>query len=72
MSFATTWIDLEVFRLSEVSERKTNIYHRCCLYVESNKRIQINLFSKQINSQTWKTSLGSPDREGRDKLGVWD
>ena len=33
MSFATSWMDLEVIILSEVSQRKTNIiYH---LYVES-------------------------------------
>ena len=34
LTFATTWVDLESIRLSEISERKTNTirYH---LYVES-------------------------------------
>ena len=36
MSFAATWIDLEILILSEVSQRKTNIiWYR--LYVESKK-----------------------------------
>ena len=30
--FAATWIQLEIIILSEVSQRKTNMYH---LYVES-------------------------------------
>ena len=34
MSFAATWMDLEIIILSDVSQRKTNIiYH--CLYAES-------------------------------------
>ena len=46
MSFAATWMDLEMVILSEVSQAKTNIkwYHS---YVESKKIIQINLFIKQ-------------------------
>ena len=48
MIFAATQKDLEIIRLSEVSQRKTNIiwYH---LYVESKKekKIQMNLFTKQ-------------------------
>ena len=46
MSFAATWMDLEIIILSEVSQTKTNIiwYH---LYVESKKMIQMNLFTKQ-------------------------
>ena len=45
MSFAATWMDLEIITLSEVSQTKTNImYH---LYVESKKVIQMNLFTKQ-------------------------
>ena len=43
--FATTWMDLEIIILSEVSQRKTNtIYH---LYVESKKMIQMSLGTKQ-------------------------
>ena len=43
MSSAGTWRDLEIITLSEVNQRKANIiqYH---LYVESKKRMQMNLF----------------------------
>ena len=37
------------------------------------KMIQMNLFTKQRDSQAWKTNLWLPKGEGeRDKLGVWD
>ena len=45
MSFAATGMDLEIVKLSEVSQRKTNIIY--CLYVNSKKMIQMNLFIKQ-------------------------
>ena len=48
MSFAATWMDLEMIILSEVSQTKTKIL--CyCLYVESKKekKIQMYLFTKQ-------------------------
>ena len=46
MSFAATRMDLEIIIVSEVSQRKTNII-RYCLYVESKKMVQMNLFIKQ-------------------------
>ena len=41
--------------------------------MESPKKIQMNLFTKQIDPQTEKTNLWLPkERRGKDKLGVWD
>ena len=46
MSFAATWMDLEINILSEVSIKDK--YHMILLlYVESKKKIQVNLFTKQ-------------------------
>jgi len=47
--FAATWMDLTSIILSEVSQRKTNIWY--CLYVESKKKICMNLFTKQKQDQ---------------------
>ena len=44
MPFAATWMDLEIIILSKVSQTNT-IRH--CLYVESKKIIQMNLFTEQ-------------------------
>ena len=50
MPFASTWINLEIIILSEVSQRKTNIYH---LYAESKKNDTNELIYKtEIDSQT--------------------
>ena len=52
MSFAVTWMDLEIITLSEVSQRKKNItwYN---LYVESKKNYTYELIYKtETDSQT--------------------
>ena len=50
MPFAATWMDVEIFILSEVNQTKTSIL--CChLHVESKKLIQMNLFTKQKHIQ---------------------
>ena len=52
LSFATTWMDVEITILSEISQRKTNIiwYH---LYVESKKNDTNELIYKtELDSQT--------------------
>ena len=50
MPFAATWMDLEIIKLNEVSQRKTNIiwYH---LYVES--------YKNDTNEFVYKTETGS-------------
>ena len=49
MPFAATWMDLEIIILSEVSQTKKDKYYiyMYCLYVESKKITEMNLFTKQ-------------------------
>jgi hypothetical protein len=47
MSFATIGMDLEIFILSEVSQTVKDKYIRYCLYVESEKVVDMNLLTKQ-------------------------
>ena len=49
MLFVATWMDLQIIKLSEVSQRKTNIWYH--LYVESRKMIQMNLYKTETDSQ---------------------
>ena len=44
MPFAATWMDLEIVILSEVSQTEKDKH--MTLYVESKKRLQMNLSSK--------------------------
>ena len=61
MSFAATWLDLEIILLSEVNQRQTNRrYHQ---FVESTKNDK-NEFIYKIDSQIWKTSLSLPKKKG--------
>ena len=52
MSFAATWIDLEIVIMSEISQRKTNIIWYC-LYVESKKKNGTNklIYRTEIKSE---------------------
>ena len=47
MSFAATWMDLEVIILSEVSETEKDKYHDKTYMWNLKKMIQMNLFPKQ-------------------------
>ena len=68
-------MDIELFILSEVRQRKTNTirYH---LYVEYNKNDTNKLIYKiEIDTQTQKNNLMVTKWErgrGRNELGVWD
>ena len=55
MTFATTWIDLEIIILSKFEKGK---YHQISLvYVLSKKKIQMTLFTEQKQTQFKKNSL---------------
>ena len=47
MLSATTWMELDIIILSEVGQRNIVRYHLC---VESKKIIQMNVLTKQIDS----------------------
>ena len=47
MPFAAMWMDLEFVILSEVSPIEKDKYHMIPLYVESKKRVQMSLSTKQ-------------------------
>ena len=47
MPFAAIWMDLEIFILSEVSQTAKDKYIWYCLYVESEKVVDMNLLTKQ-------------------------
>ena len=53
--FTATWIDLEIIILNEASHKEKDKYPNMVwyhLYVESKKMTQMNLFTKQRDSQT--------------------
>ena len=66
------WMDLEIFKLSEVSQTKRHIL--CYpLYVDSKNCTNAFIYKPEIELQTWKTSWWlSGDKVGRNKLEDWN
>ena len=57
MPFAATWKNLEIIILNEIRQWKTNIVWY--LYVESKKRMQMNLSTEEKQTQRfWKQTFG--------------
>ena len=54
MSLATTWMDLEIIILSEVTQRKTNIICYDIAYMQNLKKIDTNelIYKTETDSQT--------------------
>ena len=71
MPSVATWIDLEIIRLNEVSQKETNIirYH---LYGESKSIIQINTKNRDRLTAIEDKVIVTKEEAGRNKLGVWD
>ena len=73
MSFATTWIGLEIIILSEAIQRQISydIIHMQNL----EEMIQMNLFTQHKQTHRLKRmNVWLPEGrvKGRDRLGVWD
>ena len=47
MPFTAIWMDLVIIILSEVSQTEKDKYYMISLIMESKKRVQMNLFTKQ-------------------------
>ena len=70
MPLAAIWMDLEIIILSEFRERQISYNNH--LHVESKKIIQLNLFTKQTDSQAYIINFQLSKGKGgggRGKLG---
>jgi len=68
MPFAATWIGLEIFIPSEVSQTKTNIIYITYMW---NLKYDTNEFIYKIESQTANKFMVTKGERG-EKLGVWN
>ena len=62
MSFATTWVNLNTDLLSEVSQRQKDKYSRISLVCQVQKMIQMNLFTKQKQTQVLREQKYGSER----------
>ena len=57
LPFAATQMDLEAITLSEISQKEKDKYYMISFICGIQKIIQMNLFTKQKDSQIQKTNL---------------
>ena len=71
MSFAATWMDLEIIILGEVSHKEKHKYHMIShiwnLKYDTNEHIHKTKYTPY--SQTWRTDLQFP-RQRKDRIGM--
>ena len=73
MPFETTWMQLEIIILSEVSQKEKDKYDITSTWNLTNDTNEL-IYKTERDSQTLKTNLWLPKRKGsrKDKLGVGD
>ena len=73
MPFATTWMDLEIITLSEVSQKEKDKYHMICYMWDLKHDTNELTYETETDSQTQRTDLWLPrGRGGREGwIGIW-
>ena len=72
MSFAATWMELEIIILSKSERERQILYDITYLWNLTKNDTNELIYKTEIDSQTWKTitvTKGERD-DGRDKLGA--
>ena len=69
MSFAATWMDLEIIIISEVSQTERNKYHTILLIYGVQKTNDTNklICKNETDTHTQKTNLWLPMGKGKDR-----
>ena len=73
MSFAATWMALETFILSDVSQKDKDKYHMISRIWNLIHGTNEPIYRKERNSWAWRIALCFPRGSGRewDGLGAW-
>ena len=66
LPFATTWMDLETIMLSEISQRKTKLYHLMWA-LKNNINTNESIYKTEADSQTYDTNLRLLKGKGREE-----
>ena len=71
MPFASTWMQLEILILSEVSKKEKDKYHMIPLICGIKNMAQMNLSIEW--KQTWRTDMWLSKGSGSEwnRLGIW-
>ena len=69
MSFAATWMELEIIILSKVSQKEKDKYHMISLICRILNMTQVNFYEAETDSQTQRTNLWLP--RGREVAEGW-
>ena len=76
MSFAATWMDLEIIKLSDISQEEKDKYITCMWSLKKkNKNHYKWSYLQNRNRPTGtenKCMVTKEKKDGRDQLGVWD